>query len=355
MDILQQLNQIAIEPDIPLAQLPLELEDALAAAYKKYVGAAGEVSVKIDPTKGFDANVEKEVVGIVSEPSFQIGLAEARKRKADVQIGDFLPVKIDPNLFGRIAASTFKQVLSQKLREAETRRVHDVFNEKMGELVTGQVSRKEGSSVYIQVNRVEAELPRREQVPTEPYRANDQLKVYVYKVDDSRRQLRVIVSRTHPNLLRKLFELEVPEIASGVVVIKSVAREPGQRSKIAVYSTDERIDPIGACIGPRGARVQAIVDELNEEKIDVVPFSEDPRKYITDSLSPAKVNSIKVDEAEQSAFVVVPDNQLSLAIGKGGQNVRLAARLTDWRIDIRSETQAAAERGGSQSASERGA
>ena len=344
MDILQQLNQIAIERDIPLAQLQLELEDALTAAYKRYVGAAGEVSVKIDPTKGFDANVEKEVVGIVSEPSFQIGLVEARKRNPDAQVGDFIPVKIDPNLFGRIAASTFKQVLSQKLREAETKRVHDVFNEKMGELITGQVSRKEGSSVYIQVNRVEAELPRREQVPTEPYRPNDMLKVYVYKVDDSRRQLRVIVSRTHPNLLRKLFELEVPEIASGVVVIKSVAREPGQRSKIAVYSTDERIDPIGACIGPRGARVQAIVDELNEEKIDVVPYSEDIRKYITDSLSPAKVNSIKINEAENSAFVVVPDNQLSLAIGKGGQNVRLAARLTDWRIDIRSESQAAAEK-----------
>jgi N utilization substance protein A len=345
MDILQQLNQIAIERDIPLAQLQLELEDALAAAYKKYVGAAGEVSVKIDPTKGFDASVEKEVVGIVSEPSYQIGLVEARKRNPNAEVGDKLPVKIDPNVFGRIAASTFKQVLSQKLREAETRRVHDVFNEKMGELVTGTVSRKEGSSVFIQVNRVEAELPRREQVPTEPYRANDQLKVYVYKVDDSRRQLRVIVSRTHPNLLRKLFELEVPEISSGVVVIKSVAREPGQRSKIAVYSTDERIDPIGACIGPRGARVQAIVDELNEEKIDVVPYSHDIRKYITDSLSPAKVNSIKINEAEQSAFVVVPDNQLSLAIGKGGQNVRLAARLTDWRIDIRSESQAAAERG----------
>lgn len=345
MDIHQQLNQIAIERDIPLDQLQQELEEALAAAYKKYVGAAGEVSVKIDPRKGFDANVEKEVVGVVTEPSFQLSLVEARKRNPDAQIGDFVPVKIDPNLFGRIAAQTFKQVLSQKLREAETRRIHDVFHEKMGDVVTGQVSRREGSSVFIQVNRVEAELPRREQVPTEPYRPNDHLKVYVYKVDDTRRQLRVIVSRTHPNLLRKLFELEVPEIAGGTVVIKSVAREPGQRSKIAVYSTDERVDPIGACIGPRGARVQAIVDELNEEKIDVVPYSDDIRKYITDALSPAKVNSIKINEADQSAFVVVPDNQLSLAIGKGGQNVRLAARLTDWRIDIRSESQAAEMRG----------
>jgi N utilization substance protein A len=170
------------------------------------------------------------------------------------------------------------------------------------------------------------------------------MKVYVYKVDDSQRRLRVIVSRTHPNLLRKLFELEVPEISHGTVLIKSVAREPGQRSKIAVYSTDERVDPIGACIGPRGARVQSIVDELYDEKIDVVPYSDDARKFITDALSPAKVNSLKLNVDEKSAYVVVPDNQLSLAIGKGGQNVRLAARLTEWKIDIRSESQAATER-----------
>lgn len=250
---------------------------------------------------------------------------------------------VDPNTFGRIAAQTAKQVLQQKLRDAETRRIHDVFHEKIGEVVTGVVSRREAQSVFVQVNKVEAELPKREQVPTEPYRPNDRIKVYVYKVDDSQRRLRVIVSRTHPNLLRKLFELEVPEITQGVVVIKSVAREPGQRSKIAVQSTDERVDAIGACIGQRGTRVQAIVDELHDEKIDVVPFSDIPRQFITDSLSPAKVNSIKLNEAEKSAYVVVPDNQLSLAIGKGGQNVRLAARLTEWKIDIRSESQAATE------------
>jgi N utilization substance protein A len=346
MDILQQLNQIAVERDLPFDELQRELEDALAAAYKKFVGAVGEVSVKIDPQKGWNASVQKEVVAIVSEPSVQIGLVEARRRKPDAEVGDFIPMDVDPNRFGRIAAQTFKQVLSQKLREAETRRIHDVFNEKMGDVVTGTVSRKDGQSLYIQVNKVEAELPRREQVPTEPYRPNDRLKVYVYKVDDMQRRLRVIVSRTHPNLLRKLFELEVPEISDGVVVIRNVAREPGQRSKIAVFSTDERVDPIGACIGPRGSRVQAIVDELYDEKIDVVPFSEDPRKFITDALSPAKVNSLKLNLAEKSAFVVVPDNQLSLAIGKGGQNVRLAARLTEWKIDIKSESQAASEKRG---------
>jgi N utilization substance protein A len=213
----------------------------------------------------------------------------------------------------------------------------------MGEVVTGTVTRRDGQSIYVQVGKVEAELPRREQVPTEPYRPNDRVKVYVLKVDDSGRRLRVIVSRTHPNLLRKLFDLEVPEIEQGVVVIKSVAREPGQRSKIAVITTDERVDAVGACVGPRGTRVQAIVDELYDEKIDIVPFSEEPLTYITNALSPAKVNSIKLNEEERSAYVVVPDNQLSLAIGKGGQNVRLAARLTDWKIDIRSEAQAAGE------------
>jgi len=183
-------------------------------------------------------------------------------------------------------------------------------------------------------------MPRREQVPTEPYRLNDRLKVFVLKVDEMMRgRIRVVVSRTHPILLRKLLELEVPEIEQGIVVIKSVAREPGQRSKIAVLSTDERIDPIGACIGPRGARVQAIVDELYDEKIDVILYSEDPKKFIIDALSPAKVNSIKINDIEKSALVIVPDNQLSLAIGKGGQNVRLAARLTEWKIDIRSESQ----------------
>lgn len=343
MDILQQLNQIAQERDLPLEELQRELEESLAIAYKRFVGATGEVSVRLDPRKGWTASVEKEVVGIVSEPSFQMSLMEARKRKPDAEIGDFIPTEVDPNRFGRIAAQTAKQVLSQKLREAETRRIHDVFHEKIGEVVTGQVSRRDGQSVYVQVNRVEAELPRREQVPTEPYRPNDRIRVYVYKVDDSQRRLRVIVSRTHPNLLRKLFELEVPEIAQGIVVIKSVAREPGQRSKIAVYSTDERVDAIGSCIGPRGSRVQAIVDELYDEKIDVVPYHDDPKTFITDALSPAKVNSIKMNLDEKSAYVIVPDNQLSLAIGKGGQNVRLAARLTEWKIDIRSESQAAGE------------
>lgn len=343
MDILQQLNQIAVERDIPLEDLLREIEEALAVAYKKFVGATGDVTVNIDPKKGWTAFLQKEVVGIVSEPSFQMTITEARKRKPDAEIGDFIETEVDPNRFGRIAAQTFKQVLSQKLREAETRQIHDVFHERMGDLVSGLVTRREGSSIYVQVDKVEAELPKREQVPTEPYRPNDRIRVYVLRVDDSTKRMRVIVSRTHPNLLRKLFEIEVPEISRGEVLIKSVAREPGQRSKIAVQSVDERIDAVGACVGPRGARVQAIVDELYDEKIDIVPYSDDSLTYITNALSPAKVNSIKLNEEERSAYVVVPDNQLSLAIGKGGQNVRLAARLTEWKIDIRSESQAASE------------
>lgn len=344
MDILQQLNQIAQERDIPTEELLREIEESLAAAYKKHVGAKGEVTVSIDPKRGWTASIEKEVVGIVTEPFFQMSLVEARKRQKDAEVGDFIDVEVDPNRFGRIAAQTFKQVLSQKLREAEHRQVNEVFHERIGEVVSGRVSRRDDHAVYVQVNKVEAELPRREQVPTEPYRLNDQLKVYVLRVDDERRKkLTVIVSRTHPNLIRKLFELEVPEINDATVVIKSVAREPGQRAKIAVQTTDERVDAVGACVGPRGARVQSIVDELYDEKIDIVPYSDDPETFITNALSPAKVNSIKLDVDERSAFVVVPDNQLSLAIGKGGQNVRLAARLTDWKIDIRSEAQAAGE------------
>lgn len=340
MDILQQLNQIAQERDLPLDDLKRELEESLAQAYKKFVGAKGDVTVHLDPRKGWTAFLEKEVVGFVTEPSFQIGIAEARKKKPDAEIGDFIPSEVDPNRFGRIAAQTFKQVLSQKLREAEYRHIHEAFHEKMGDVVSGTVTRREGQSVFIQINRVECELPKREQVPTEPYRPNDRLRVYVLRVDDSTKRLRVLVSRTHPNLLRKLFELEVPEIADGIVLIKSVAREPGQRSKIAVSSTDERVDAVGACVGQRGTRVQAIVDELYDEKIDVVPYSDDPRTFIINALSPAKVNELKLNEEERSAYVIVPDGQLSLAIGKGGQNVRLAARLTDWKIDIRSETQA---------------
>jgi N utilization substance protein A len=236
-----------------------------------------------------------------------VSLDVARKYREDAEIGDFMSFEIDTSTFGRIAAQTFKQVLSQKIREVEQRKVLEQFHDLVGEVVTGTVTRRDESSVLIQVNRTEVELPKREQVNGDDYRANERLRVFVLKLDEGYRGFRVIVSRSHPNLLRKLVELEVPEVAEGVVEIMSVSREPGQRSKIAVLSHDERIDAVGACVGPRGARVQAIMEELRPEKI-------------------------------------VPETQLSLAIGRGGQNVRLAARLTDWKIDIRSDAQAAEER-----------
>ncbi|MBN8689916.1 MAG: transcription termination/antitermination protein NusA [Armatimonadetes bacterium] len=343
MDIIQQLNQIATERDIPIAELFDELEESLAVAYKKFVGVSNEVSVQmqIDRKDLSKMYVLKEVVGEVVNPALHIGLQAARRYDEAAEVGGFVPIQVDPARFGRIAAQTFKQVLTQKMREAEHKRITGVFSEKLNDVVAGTVVRKEGENVFVQVNKVEAKLPRWEQVPTEPYRVNDTIRVYVLRVEDGRRGLEVIVSRTHPNLLRKLFELEVPEINEGIVVIKSVAREPGQRSKIAVQSTDERVDSVGSCVGPRGSRVQAIVDELYDEKIDIVPYSEDPKQFIINALSPAKVNTIKMDVDNRSAYCIVPDTQLSLAIGKGGQNVRLAARLTDWKIDIRSESQAA--------------
>lgn len=347
MDILQQLEQIARERELSLDELLREIEESLAVAYKKFVGAAGEVMVhfdprKGDPTKGLTAQLEKEVVGVVTEPSLQISLDDARKKDPEVQIGDFFATEVDPNRFGRIAAATFKQVLNTKLRDAEKRQINEIFQDSIGQIVTGVVTRnEEDGSAFLQVNKVEVELPFHEKVGTERYRRNDQFRVYVLKVDDSPRRMRVLVSRTHPGLLRKLFELEVPEIADGLIEIVNAVREPGQRSKISVRTNDIRVDAVGACVGPRGARVQAVVDELNDEKVDIVPFDEDPRTYIINALNPAKVNTLKLNAEEKSAYCVVPDNQLSLAIGKSGQNVRLAVRLTGWKIDIKSEAKVA--------------
>ncbi|MBX3097653.1 MAG: transcription termination/antitermination protein NusA [Fimbriimonadaceae bacterium] len=343
MDILQELRQIAQERDIPVDELKTELELALAVAYQKFKGVTSEVTVRLDPTKKSGAVVEKEIVGELLEAATQVSLDVARKYDPEAQIGDFMAFEIDTNTFGRIAAQSFRQVLNQKLREVELRKVLEEFEEKVSELVTGQVVRREEGTVVLQVGRTEVELPKREQVGTDDYRQNERMKLFVLKIDDGYRGFRVIVSRSHPNLLRKLLEMEVPEIAEGIVEVMGVAREPGQRSKIAVQSHDERVDAVGACVGPRGVRVQAMMEELRPEKIDVVPFSEDPTTFIINALSPAKVNLIRLNEEERSAYVVVPDTQLSLAIGRGGQNVRLAARLTDWKIDIRSEEQAAAE------------
>jgi transcription termination/antitermination protein NusA len=347
MDIRQELQQVALQRDIPVEDLERDLETALAVAYKKVYNTQADVRIRLDASVKSGMIVEKEVVGELLDPPSQIPLSTAQLTDTSVQIGDFLPREVDLLKFGRIAASTFKQVLTQKLREAEMRQVHDMFSDSVGDIVSGTVTRREDATVLLSVNnRIEVKLPKREQVGSEDYRMNDRMRVFVLKIEEGHRGgFEVVVSRTHPSLVRKLMELEVPEVAEGIVEIKNVAREPGQRSKISVLSRDERIDAVGACVGPRGSRIQALIDELRPEKIDVVPYSEDPKQYILNALSPAKVNTIKLDHEAKSAYVTVPDNQLSLAIGRGGQNVRLAARLTDWRIDIRSDAQAAAERG----------
>ena len=337
----EALRQIAREKEISLEALLETLEAALVTAYKRnFAAQGGEICVRFDPSNPtFQVFSQRVVVEELTEEPGEILLPEARRINPQAEIGDTVEIDVTPKTFGRIAAQTAKQVMVQRLREAERDRVFDEYNDRVGEVVTGIVQRREYKNILIDIGKIDAVLPPQEQVETEPYRFNDRIKVYIYEVRRTPRGPQVVVSRTHPSLIRRLFELEVPEIADGIVTIKSVAREPGARSKIAVTSREERVDPVGSCVGHRGARVQAVVNELYDEKIDIIKWSPEISQFIAEALSPAEVVSVDVDEAAKSAFVVVPDNQLSLAIGKSGQNVRLAARLTQWRIDIRSESQ----------------
>ncbi len=341
-DFIEALRQIEKEKEIPFATLLRTLEVALGKAYKKHYNIAGDVAVHIDTTKNaFKFSAEKTVVPVVENEHAEMTLETARKIDPHAALGSLVPVLVTPENFGRIAAQTARQVMMQEFRETEREKVFDEYNAKIGEVATGIVQRTEMGNVYINIGKLEALLPKQEQVPSEPYRFNDRIKVYLLEVKRSTRGPQVIVSRSHPSLIRRLFELEVPEIADGSVQIKSVAREAGARSKIAVASEEDKIDPVGACVGHRGARVQAVVSELYDEKIDIVRWSADVKQFVAESLSPAKSVQVKVNEDKKSCFVLVPDNMLSLAIGKSGQNVRLAARLTGWRIDIRSESQEA--------------
>jgi N utilization substance protein A len=353
-ELLDSLRQIEREKDIPLDSLLEVLGVVLATAYKKSYNIDHDVSLRVEQQAAGAGGVRgplrvfRQMTVIddeVSNEHAEIRLADARaKFKPDAQVGDIVEEQISQQEFdriGRIAAQTAKQVLVQNLRERERDKIFDEYNNKIGEVITGTVSRREGGNVLIALGKLEAILPIKEQVPTEHYRFNDRIKVFVFDVRKTPKGPQVVVSRTHPSLIRRLFELEVPEIHDGIVSIKSVAREPGQRSKIAVASKEDRVDAVGSCVGHRGARVQAVVNELYDEKIDIVRWSADNRQFITEALSPARVSSVQLNEDTKSAFVVVPDNQLSLAIGKSGQNVRLAARLSGWRIDIRSESQVA--------------
>ncbi len=343
-EFLQTLKELAYEKGIDEELLFETIEAALISAYRRNFGAAQNVRISLSRETGaFHVFAIKTVVDEVESDVTEISLARARAINPDYTVGDVVEIEMTPANFGRIAAQTAKQVVMQRLREAERGIVYEEYMNRSSEIVTGIVQRIEGHNVFVDIGRAEAVLMATEQLPTETYNYGDTVRAYIIEVKRTSRGPQIMLSRTHPGLLKKLFELQVPEIQEGVVEIRSIAREAGSRSKVAVWSSEERVDPIGACVGPHYMRVQAVVDELAGEKIDIVKWSDDPATYIANSLNPAKVISVAVNEAEKISRVVVPDYQLSLAIGKEGQNARLAAKLTGWKIDIKSETQAREE------------
>ncbi|CFX67461.1 Transcription termination factor NusA [Syntrophomonas zehnderi OL-4] len=339
-ELMQALVELEKERGIPKEALIDAIRTALNTAYKKNYGTSQNVSVELNEITGeFQVYGQKRVVEEVKDKFQDILLEEALELDPDAKTDDIINIEITPSNFGRIAAQTAKQVVVQKLREAERSMIFEEFSEREGEVVTGVIQRIESKIVIINLGRTEGLMLPSDQIATERYEVGQRVKGYIYEVKNSSKGPSVFVSRSHPNFLKRLFELEVPEIYEGLVEIKSIAREAGARSKISVHSLDDKIDSVGACVGPRGIRVQNIVTELNGEKIDIIKYSKDPEKFIANALSPSKVVWVAVDEEEKKAQVVVPDYQLSLAIGKEGQNARLAAKLTGWKIDIKSESQ----------------
>ncbi|HHT02062.1 MAG TPA: transcription termination/antitermination protein NusA [Firmicutes bacterium] len=341
-EFLGALEQIAEEKGIEKEVLLETIEAALISAYRRNFGSSQNVAVTIDRENGgIKVFKRREVVAELEagREQEQVVLNEARRLNPNYQVGDFVEEEVTPREFGRIAAQTAKQVVVQRIREAERGVIFEEFYSREGDIVTGVVNRADGRNVYLELGRAEAILPPLEQMPGEVYRQGERLKAYIVEVRRTTKGPQILVSRTHPGLLKRLFELEVPEIHDGLVEIRGIAREAGFRSKIAVHTSDENIDPVGACVGQKGLRVQAIVRELRGEKIDIVRWDPRPAQYIANALSPAKVISVTVDEEAKIGQVVVPDYQLSLAIGKEGQNARLAAKLTGWKVDIRSESQ----------------
>lgn len=341
------ITQLAADRNLEPGVILEAIEMALVSAYKRNFGSSQNVSVTLDSRTGqAQVFVKKAVVERVEDESNEMTLDEARLVVATAKVGDFVDVEVKPRNFGRIAAQTAKQVITQRIREAERDSVFAEFAEREGELVNGTIRNVDARSgnVVVSLGKAEAILPRSEQIPREHYRFSQRIRVYIVSVERSARGPQITVSRTHPDLLKRLLELEVPEIYSGTVEVKGIAREPGFRSKVAVAALQSGVDPVGSCVGMRGVRIQNIVNELVGEKIDVVEWAKDERVFIANALSPAKVVEVFLNSAEKSAKVVVPDRALSLAIGKEGQNARLAARLTGWRIDILSEAEAAEER-----------
>ena len=343
-EFMQALEQIEKEKGISKEVLKEAIEAALVSAYKKNFGSSQNVDVSImEETGDIKVFSKKTVVENPDNPLTEISLEDARSISPKAQLGDILEIEVTPKNFGRIAAQTAKQVVVQRIREAERGIIYEEFVNRENELVNGMIQRWEKSNVMIDLGRVEAVLPPGEQIPTEDYSPGNRIRVYIVEVKKTTKGPQIIVSRTHPGLVKRLFELEVPEIHSGLVQVKGIAREAGGRTKIAVHSTDQNVDPVGACVGPKGVRVQSVVNELKGEKIDIIKWSNEISEFIANSLSPAKVVSVTINEEQKAAQVVVKDYQLSLAIGKEGQNARLAAKITGWKIDIKSESQSAGE------------
>ena len=343
-DFISAIQELGKEKGIEPELLYQAVEDALVAAYKKNSNTNQNVRVDMNKETGeIHVYAQRTVVEGVPVDETEMTVQEAQAIDPRYLAGDIVETEVTPKNFGRIAAQNAKQVVVQRIREAERGQVYERFQSRNQDIVTGIIERQENKNVYIDLGKVEAVLTPNEQIPGEIYQYHDRMKTFIVEVKRSAKGPQIVVSRTHPGLLKRLFELEVPEIHDCIVEIKCGAREPGMRSKISVYTADEHVDPVGACVGHKGMRVQTIVNELRGEKIDIVKYSEDPAQYVANALSPAKVVSTNVNEAEKICRVVVPDYQLSLAIGKEGQNARLAAKLTGWKIDIKSESQAKEE------------
>jgi transcription termination/antitermination protein NusA len=343
-EFIEALKEIVKEKGIDENLLFTTIEDALVAAYKKNflntLGSSQIVKVTMNRENG-DIHVysQKTVSEDVLDISSEITLEEAKHVNPRYQLGDIVDLEVTPKTFGRVAAQAAKQVVIQRIKEAERSIIYNEFIEKEYDIISGTILRKDKGNVLIDLGRIEAVLGPNEQIPNEDYTFNERIKLYIVEVKNTTKGAQIVVSRTHPGLVKRLFELEVPEIYNGTVEIKGISREAGFRTKIAVHSNDENVDPMGACVGPKGVRVQNIVNELKNEKIDIIKWSKLPEEFIANALSPAKTLEVLIDEINKSARVIVDDNQLSLAIGKEGQNVRLAAKLTGWKIDIKSKSQ----------------
>lgn len=340
-DLFNAIHLLSEEKGIDKDVLIDALEAALISAYKKNFKSASNVRVDLNEETGsMKVYSRKEVVEVLEDKNQQLTLEEALEISPNYQIGDVIEVEVTPKDFGRIAAQAAKQVVTQRVREAERGVIYNEYIDREQDIMNGIIQRVDPRFVYINLGKIEAKLAKSDQMPNETYEVHDRIKVYITKVENTNKGPQVFVSRTDPGLLKRLFETEVPEIYDGTVEIRSVAREAGDRSKISVYAENPEVDPVGSCVGPKGQRVQMVVDELKGEKIDIVEYSDDPVVYVSNALSPSKVTHVIVNEEEKATTVVVPDNQLSLAIGKRGQNARLAAKLTGWKIDIKNETEA---------------